>query len=174
MVSKLLQREVQKQRPEAKIKEEIAQYVKRLSNMEDDFADRLIDLETFSKSKKRYQTEIEKLREELEQTTSKGPDVQRLLKKGIHVLQQLPQFYQNSSIEVKRDILGSIFPEKLKISENKCRTAKINEALLLISATDKGLSGQKKGQPYKNLELSAKVENTGVEPFTIALQIFST
>ena len=77
-----------------------------LSNMEDDFADRLIDLETFTKSKKSCAAEIEKLREELDSADDKQTGVQKLLKKGIHVLQQIPQFYQKSSIEVKRDLLG--------------------------------------------------------------------
>lgn len=46
-----------------------------LSNMEDDFADRLIDLETFTKSKKKCAAEIEKLREELDSADDKQTGV---------------------------------------------------------------------------------------------------
>ncbi|HVF81815.1 MAG TPA: hypothetical protein VM884_07775 [Flavisolibacter sp.] len=91
-------------------------------------------------------------------------EFQKYLKTGIHLLQKLPEFYQKSSVQVKRDVLGSIFPEKLTIGEKKCRTTKINEAVLLITATDKGFRGNKKGQPFKNLGLSRQVEPTGVEP----------
>jgi hypothetical protein len=54
--------------------------------MEDDFADRLIDLDTFAINKKRYESEIQKLQEELAQGLGKQSDVQKLLKKGIHVV----------------------------------------------------------------------------------------
>ncbi len=43
---------------------------------------------------------------------------------------------------------------------------KIKKAVLLITATGKGLDGYKKGQLLKNVELSGQVENTGVEPVT--------
>jgi hypothetical protein len=41
------------------------------------------------------------------------------------------------------------FPEKLTISETTSRTPKINEAVLLISATDKGFSGKKRDNSSK-------------------------
>jgi len=97
-------------------------------------------------------------------STPAQTEFQRLTKSGIHLLEKLPSFYQKSTVQTKRDIVSSIFPEKLTISENKSRTPKINEAVLLISSTDKGFSGKKTGQPFKNLELSRQVEVTGVEP----------
>jgi hypothetical protein len=92
--------------------------------MEDDFADRLIVWIPSKKAKLDIKKEIQKLQDELEEVKGAEPNVQKLLKKGIHVLEQFPQFYQRSSIEVKSDILGSIFPKKLQIAEDKCRTTK--------------------------------------------------
>jgi hypothetical protein len=164
MVKGLLANEVKKKRPLTKIQEEIAQNEQRLKNIQDDFADRLIDIDTYQHSKARYQGELKKLNEELGSLKEGNTDVQKLLKKGLHLLQQLPQFYQKSSVEVKRELLGSIFPEKLLISKTKSRTTKINSAVLLITATDKDLSENENGQLYKNVELSGSVEVTGVEP----------
>jgi len=45
--------------------------------------------------------------------------------------------------------LSSIFPEKLEIQENKCRTKKINTALLLMLAIDKGFGKNKPGNSLK-------------------------
>jgi hypothetical protein len=59
-------------------------------------------------------------------------------------LEQLPTFYQNSNIEVKREVVSSIFSQTIQIPEKGSRTPKINEAVLLITATDKG-SSKKKG-----------------------------
>jgi len=64
----------------------------------------------------------------------------------------------------KKRLLGSTFPEKIQISENKCRTEKMNRALLLMLATDKGFMAKKNGQLFKNLKLSGQVEATGIEP----------
>ncbi|MEP7166197.1 MAG: hypothetical protein ABI741_15960, partial [Ferruginibacter sp.] len=43
---------------------------------------------------------------------------------------------------------------------------KINEALRLILSADKGLSQNKTGQLFKNVELPDCVESIGVEPTT--------
>ncbi len=51
-----------------------------------------------------------------------------------------------------------------KIAEKKSRTPKINKAVLPITAIDKGLSRNKKGQLLKKVELSGQVEVTGFEP----------
>ena len=55
-------------------------------------------------------------------------------------------------------LLSSIFPEKLIFEENKCRTPKINEAVRLLLATDKGFNEKGTKQIFKNLELSPWVE----------------
>lgn len=91
-------------------------------------------------------------------------NLQKVIKKGLNALRQLPELYQKSSTDVNVRWLGSIFPENLVISEIKRRTARVNEAMLLIAATGKWLSQNKNGQPFQNLELSADVESTGVEP----------
>lgn len=97
MVKKLLQGKEKSARPKAKIEAEIQQYETRLKNSEDDLADRNIDLETFHQTKARYVGEINKLRRELEDTTgSNQNEMQKLLKRGIHVLQDLPRFYKKA------------------------------------------------------------------------------
>jgi hypothetical protein len=58
-------------------------------------------------------------------------------------------------------LLSSIFPEKLIFEENKCRTPKINEAVRLLLATDKGFNEKGTTQIFKNLELSPWVELRG-------------
>ena len=76
MVKSLLAKKVQKKRPLAKIQEEISQNEQRLKNIQDDFADRLIDVDTYQQSKARYQTEIKKLNEELGKAKEGNTDIQ--------------------------------------------------------------------------------------------------
>jgi phage gp45-like len=61
----------------------------------------------------------------------------------------------------KKEVLSSIFPQKLQIDENNCRTYRVNEALQLTLAAEKGSGHKKTGQLFKNTELSGNVEMTG-------------
>jgi site-specific DNA recombinase len=164
MVKKLLAKKQTEARPIAKIQAEIKQVQSRLDALDDNLMDKVIDTASYAKAKTRYTTELQKLQAELESQGSTQSEFQKFLKTGIHLLENLPEFYRESSIETKREVVSSIFPEKLMISKNRSRTPKINEAVLLITATDKGFSGKEKGQLFKNLELSRQVEVTGFEP----------
>ncbi len=124
MVRKLLSGQEKSRRPVAKIDEEIQQYEQRIKNMEDDLADRLIDIETFSKSKARFTTELSKLKSELSDQRTTTTAFDQFLKKGIHLLKDIPSFYSKSSVQVKREVIGSIFPEKLVVIEKNVEPPK--------------------------------------------------
>jgi hypothetical protein len=88
----------------------------------------------------------------------------RFLKEGINLLANLSGFYTKSDLDIKRDLISSIFPEKLFFSENRCRTPRINEVLSLFLTIDKGKEGMKKMTAVNFLPLSPLVELEGVEP----------
>jgi len=62
-------------------------------------------------------------------------------------------------------VLNSVFSEKL-IFPRKWSNPIINEAVMLILNTANGFGGNKKGQLFKNLELSRNVELQGIEPWS--------
>ncbi|GAA4334475.1 recombinase family protein [Flaviaesturariibacter amylovorans] len=170
MLSQLLKKEsTVKVRPKEKIEEDIRKNEERVRNIEEDYFDRKVDAETFNRMQLRLKTEREKLQAELSSQTAEQYPMQDLLKKGLSVLEHLPALYNRADIHQKKDILGSIFPEKLHFSKNECRTARINEALRLILAMDAGSRHKKTGQIFKNLSLSGVVEDNGVEPMTFPL-----
>ena len=138
--------------------------MKRLESLDDNFLDKMIDAGAYTKAKDRYNAALQKLQVELTTKNSSLSKFQTLARAGIHLLENLPSFYQRSGVQTKRNIVSSIFPEKLTISQIKSRTLKINEAVRLITATDKGFTKNKTGQPFENLELFGGVEPTGVEP----------
>ncbi|TCZ64586.1 recombinase family protein [Flaviaesturariibacter aridisoli] len=167
MLSHLLKKqEVEKVRPKEKIEEDLRRNEERSRNIEDDYVDRKIDTETFNRMQLRFKAEREKLQAELAAQTKAESPYQELLKKGLALVGNLPALYGKADIQQKKDILGSIFPEKLLFSKNECRTARINEVLRLILAMDAGFGHKKTGQTFKNLSLSGDVEDTGVEPVT--------
>ncbi len=126
--------------------------------------DKIIDAGTYAKTEARYTTELSKLQTERDQQDSTQSAFQKFLKIGIHVLENLPEIYQKSSIGVKREVVSLILPEKTALSKKESRTPKINEAVLLICATDKAFHKKETGQLFQNLELSRKVAPTGIEP----------
>lgn len=71
-------------------------------------------------------------------------------------LTNLDSYYQNSTFQVKRFILGSMFPEKLYFSEKGYRTTKMNEVVALLNSADKGLELDINRQATKNRGLSTK------------------
>ena len=72
--------------------------------------------------------------------------------------------YEKSDNETKRDIIGSIFPEKLTFDGMHYRTTRLNQAVELIYKLGEGFSGNKKGQTVKKNDLSNLVTRPGFEP----------
>ncbi len=68
-------------------------------------------------------------------------------------LKKLTELYHNGNIEEKLRIIGSIFPEKWTIIENKGRTGKVNLEKLLIYQVNYSW-GIKKPELELKLELS--------------------
>jgi hypothetical protein len=73
----------------------------------------------------------------------------------------LVQTWFSETIEGKIGLLGSIFPEKLEILENKCRTTRVNDFIRFIVQIDKELADKEKGQLSPFLKLSRQVELAG-------------
>lgn len=149
-----------------KLLEEIQLIETRLKNLEDYFFDQKIDLTAYQSARQRYTSDLELKRKELQNAQTSANDYQSQLKQAISLASNLFSLYQKGTNQQKSTILGSIFPEKLQIDKLECRTARINEALRLIIAVDAGFGHKKSGQLFKNLKLSADVENNGVEPPT--------
>lgn len=54
----------------------------------------------------------------------------------VKLLNKLDAAYEESDVEIKQRVIGSIFPEKLVYENNKCRTPRLNEAVKLICANN--------------------------------------
>ena len=77
------------------------------------------------------------------------------------VLSKMSNPYKASSVLGKQQILKAIFPFDFEIVNEKCRTPRINEVLRLMLSVDGHSEKIKKGELFKNLELSLSVEPEG-------------
>ena len=88
----------------------------------------------------------------------------KYLRKGVGVLSKMSNPYKASSVLGKQQILKAIFTFDFEIVNEKCRTPRINEVLRLMLSIDRDSGKIKKGELFKNLELSLSVESEGFEP----------
>lgn len=91
-------------------------------------------------------------------------NIEPLLNKAISTLSNLDELYEKGDNKAKREIIGSIYPEKLVFDGFHYRTARLNEAVELIYSLGKGFSQNENGQTESIFDLSTSVPGTGFEP----------
>jgi site-specific DNA recombinase len=80
-----------------------------------------------------------------------------LVNKAITKLSSLDELYEKADNKEKREIIGSIYPEKLVFDGFNYRTARLNEAVELIYKLGDGFSENQNGQTGSNFDLSTLV-----------------
>ena len=149
------------------IKLEIGKLTARMDSIEDKFLDDLIEPATYKSMKGKTQKSINDLKSELENLKAMDKDLEEYLKLGISFLNGVDKLYKNSPSDIKKKIVGSIFPEKLIFSEKNYRTAFINEFIALILSKHKPFRLLKIKTPRHFGEESRKAPPLGLEPRTL-------
>lgn len=86
-----------------------------------------------------------------------------LLNEVIGNLCRLDTLYEEGTVAQKRQIIGSIYPEKLIFDGFQYRTTRLNEAVRLIYTLGASLSEIKNRKSNKNLCFSGEVVPTRIE-----------
>jgi hypothetical protein len=90
------------------------------------------------------QNTIDDLTVQLSNFNNVEDDYKEQLKFGISLISAIDKYYDQSDLEIKQLIIGSIFPGKLIYDENKFRTKRLNEFFELICLNDNELQTKKK------------------------------
>ena len=77
--------------------------------------------------------------------------------------QNLPEFYEKSSIDGKQRLIGSIFPENLIFKNKKVRTIRVNEAVSLITSINRSYRRLQKEKPRQKSGLSHELNLRGLK-----------
>ncbi|WP_413512530.1 recombinase family protein [Myroides odoratus] len=105
----------------------------------------------------------------LNEKTSKEVDIKSMLDRALDKVVNLGELYAEGSIQTKREIIGSIFPDKLEFDGKIYRTTRVNTIVGKIFLNNNEL-GVNKNRIYENfLDISCVVAKTGVEPVTSGL-----
>ena len=89
--------------------------------------------------------------------------------RALTTLSKLHTLYNGSDTAAKRNIIGSIYPEKLCFDGFHYRTAKMNEAAHLMFLINNQLGAKKNRTKLDFLSLSDSVAGAGLEPTTFGL-----
>jgi len=89
--------------------------------------------------------------------------VEKLMDKAISTLSRLDSHYGNLPVSKKRELISSIFPEKIVFDGENYRTPKVNEAVRLIYMINSDLYSIKNRKGHKSAYLSGQVEPPRIE-----------
>lgn len=114
------------------LKRELGKLQSRLESVEQKFFDDMIDVKTYNDMKRKIEVQLGEIKMELEQIKSRGKDFQKHLEEGISIFENVNGFYENATIEGKRQIIKSIFNEKLIYTPKYFKTSHLDETIKLV------------------------------------------
>jgi len=149
----------------AGLKKQLETYEQRLERAQLLMLDGQMDFMEYQPIKSRLEEEMHRIRIKVDAIEEVKPkDETAIMEYGFYFLSNLDKLFTAADLEVKRQIIGSTFPEKLIFENNTYRTASDNNVLLLIAATGKGFDVKKESRLEKSNLLSRRVEPAGFEP----------
>ena len=125
---------------------QIKELEEKLSYIRELLSSKQIEPADFREMKTEYSTKLEKLEAKLSANNHDKVDFNDLLNKGINNLLKLDSVYETGDIEKKREVISSMYPEKMTFDGFSVRTNRINEVARLIYSMDVGSSENKTGQ----------------------------
>ena len=127
----------------------------------------------YRESKAYYEKQIMELEAKLSGLpVNNFQNIDPLLDKALENLGQLDKLYENGTMEQKRKIIGSIFPEKLIFDGEHYRTARVNEAVRVLFAIDEAFHQKENGTSLSLEDLPHQVIPLGLEPRTHTLKVY--
>lgn len=151
-------------------KKEIAKQIdelnKKLSTARNKLLSEIIDDQEYLTIKKDYKNQIETLEEELNKSEEKREisNIGQIINGAIEAITNIAKLYTHSGIQTKREIIGSIFPEKLEFDGKHYRTARMNTVAYYIFQINNELHQNKNRTNNQFDHLSCLVPEAGIEP----------
>lgn len=136
---------------------QIKELEEKLSYIRDLLSSKQIEPGDFREMKTTYSSKLEKLEAKLTTCNLNEINIKDLLEKGIDNLLKLDYLYEIADIEKKREIISSMYPEKMTFDGFAVRTNRINEVAQMIYSMDVGFSENKNRTNQKNSSLSCQV-----------------
>ena len=128
------------------IAEQIEKVNQRLSKARELLLSDGLDPKEYKEIKSDCENKVNRLEAELTEANGRPNNsrtVSKLLDAASLVLSRLDILYQEGDIRTKREIISSIFPEKICFDGNECRTFRVNEAARFMFMINSELQNKK-------------------------------
>ena len=132
----------------------IASYDKKITGIQNKFANDDIDAMEYREIKKRLVGEQSDIVKKLAELKMQKTPFKQYLQYATKFLPNIEKFYAESDSETKYRIASSIFPENLIFQNNTFRTNRINSLIQVMTRTENGFNGRKVKQAGINSDLS--------------------
>ncbi len=139
----------------------------KLRNLDTKYLNNNIDSDDYKRMSKNIKDNINKLTDEYNLHISTEENLEKHLKYGISLLSHLQYYYSNAPIEIKHQIIGSIFPEKLEFDGKTYRTLKENIFISLFCSDSINYKAITKEKAIISDGLSCLAPPSGLEPETL-------
>jgi len=146
--------------------EQIAVYEKKLSVARNLLVTEKIDAEDYNLMKIEYNAVISKFEKDIGNVEDERASIEHLTTTGLENLLKLGEAFDGGTLADSREVIGLIFPENFTFSENKIRTARVNEIINCIYLVNNRLRAKKNGTKDDIFLLSRVVTSTGFKPVT--------
>ena len=151
------------------VNREISKQKQRISNAKSLMLDGEISALEFKEMRLEIEEKITHLTCELSNINAGIQNLDSKIDDITGLFSNLEKAYQQKDTATKKQIVSSIFPNKLIYDKKTVRTMKMNSVMSLILNNDKVLKGSKKRKHTEFGVLSGGVENIGFEPTTSCL-----
>lgn len=145
-----------------------------MDNLTEKYVNDDLDRSSYERLKNKYNQESEEIVIQLSETTDQSKDIQKFVDFGVQLLLSLDFFYRNANTDVKRQIIRSIFAEKLVYENKMYRTPKMNDAVSLIFNYNKDFGGLGKKTGGTLISSSRSVPSAGIEPAHLSILEFES
>jgi hypothetical protein len=147
ILADVLEQNRSQQKQELKEKQQLLKiYADKLSKARELVLASAIDPDDFKIIKRDCEANTSKLEASIAELIQQQVEITPKIDAGIEALENIDQEYATGSTHIKREILGSIFPEKLVYTKTGFRTTRVNEAVQVIYNLSTAFSQIKMGQ----------------------------
>lgn len=144
------------------LKTQISTIENKIANADDKYLDGTLNEEQYQRICDRFKREKAQLEERL--NLLRNPQNSKLepkLKYAYALIDNMVDYIREAPVDVRCNLIGSIFAEKIEFDGTKYRTTKLNEVAALIFLNDSKLQKQKSDV---DCSTSGSVPRAGVEP----------
>ncbi len=164
VLATIVQMEGDSQKELRRVKYDIKRNNEQISNLDEQYLNNRVTLERYNRMIETLETKSKELMLELADLESRKSPKKEQLEKVLWIMSNLSKIYESTDFKGKRKLLQALFPEKIILNNNGCRTTKVNEVLALVASISGTYEQKKSGTNLKKSEKYRLVLEAGLEP----------